>query len=166
MNPYTNPYAPPQSPELYAPPMDAPVDPTVVPDAIVEQLRGTRPWVIFLAIVGLLVSGLAVLGGFGVMAASALTVPKGKTDAMFLVIGGVAYVLFGAIYVLPSVGLLRYGTAIGVLMREPRMEKLAAALDRQRWFWKAVGIMTAVMIALYPIAIIVMIGVFALKAVK
>jgi hypothetical protein len=34
------------------------------------------------------------------------------------------------------------------------MERLGAALGHQRAFWKLIGIVTAVMVALYPIAII------------
>ncbi len=163
MNPYTNPYAPPQAGELYgAPPVDVAADPGLVPDAIVEQLRGTRPWVIFLAIVGFLFSGLLVLGGFGVTLMG-FVAPGGGKEPWVIVLAGVFYLVFGALYVLPSVGLLRYGTSIGTLIREPRMERLGAALDRQRWFWKLVGIMTAIMLALYPIGMIVLFVVVAAK---
>jgi hypothetical protein len=164
MNPYTNPYAPPQNTELYGAPVQAQGDPGVVPDSIVDKLRGTRPWVLFLAIVGFLCTGLIVLGGLGMMAMGA--VANRSSELLPLAGMGILYVLLGGLYVLPAVGLLRFATSISDLLREPRMERLGAALDNQRWFWKVVGIMTAVVLALYPIAIVVAVVAIAAKAVK
>jgi hypothetical protein len=168
MSQYANPYAPPASADPYGAlsgpaPDGAPVDGGAVPDAIVEHLRGTRPWVMFLAVIGFLGSGLIVLLGLGVAIAGAL----GTGSEIALMVGmGCGYVVLGGIYVLPAVGLVRYGTAIERLVRHPRMELLGAAIDQQRWFWKVVGIMTAVVIALYPIGIMVAGIVVAAKAIK
>jgi hypothetical protein len=162
MSQHANPYAPPTNVDYYGNPV-VPAGGGAVPDAIVEHLRGTRPWVIFVAIVGFLFSGLIVLAGLGMMVVGVL----GKASQTLVMVGmGCTYVVLGGIYVLPSVGLVRYGTTIGSLVQDPRMELLGAALDQQRWFWKVVGILTAIMVALYPIGVIVAVAVAAAKAVK
>jgi hypothetical protein len=160
MNPYTNPYAAPQTADVYGLPVDARVDGAVVPDAIVEPLRKTRPWVTFLAIVGFLFSGLAVLVGLGMIAAGVL---GGRRSELPMAGIGAFYLLFGVVDLFPSVGLLRYGSAIADLVRDPRTDRLRVALDHQRGFWKLVGIMAAVVIALYPVAIVVGVVAFALR---
>jgi len=165
MTPYTNPYAPPQSNDLYAPPV-APADVAgFVPEAIVEPLRATRPWVIFLAIVGFVFVGLAMFGGVAVILVG-LFAGTSKAEPFPMAALGAFYLVFGAVYALPCVGLIRYGTAIGALIREPRMEHLGVALNHQRWFWKVVGIMTAILLAMYPIAIIGVVVAVAAKGIK
>jgi hypothetical protein len=151
-----NPYAPPQSPDVGAPygyPSSEGTAP--VPDAIVEPLRATRPWVIFLAIVGLLFVGLMAMGGLGVMVMGAVADrAAGKNLPFPMWTLGFVYFALGAIYALPCVGLIRYASSIGSLVRNPSMDLLGKALHQQRWFWKVVGIMTAIIMALYPLVII------------
>ena len=147
-----NPYSP---PETHAPAMaESPVDdPADVPDHIVEHLRGTRPWVIFLAIVGFLGSGLMALAGLAMMVMAGTA----KIPAWV----GLIYFVFAGVCLVPAIYLVRYGSSIGRLLRDPRMERLGVALDTQRIYWKAVGIMCAVLIALYPIAIVIVVVVAA-----
>jgi hypothetical protein len=133
-----------------------------VPDTIVEQLRATRPWVIFLAIVGFLGSGLFGLIGLIFLAAGSVGPGGGKLPAAF----GLVYIVPAAIGVFPSVGLLRYGSAIGRLVRDPCLERLVLALGQQRSFWKLVGIITAVSMALYPILIVAMVAFVAVKGMR
>jgi hypothetical protein len=154
MNPYANPYAPPQA---HAGPMltdDLPAG-GAVSDAVVEPLRSTRPWVIFLAVLGFIGAGLMVVVGLAMLAMGRL-IPN--VPGAF----GLIYIALGAVYVFPSLHLLRYGSAIARLVRDPRTDLLAVALGHQRSFWKLVGIMTAVLLALYPIAIVVFV-VMAMK---
>jgi len=158
MNPY-NPYAPPQGPAAAAY-HDASAEVSLdgnVPDAIVEPLRKTKGWVTFLAVVGFIGTGLMGLVGLFMLGAGRLV--PGLPPAF-----GLIYLVLGAVYVAPSVLLIRYGSAIGRLVRDPRMERLVVALDHQRSFWKLIGVMTAVVIALYPVGIIVAVVVIAMKA--
>jgi hypothetical protein len=161
MSDFANPYLPPQAEHVVYPGVpDVLGDDAAVPDGIVEQLRGTRPWVTFLSVIGFLGAGLTGLGGFAAMVS-----PTFVKEGAGMAIGfGLIYLALGASYLWPSLGLLRYGSAIGDLIRDPRMEKLGVALDRQRSFWKLVGIMTAVMIALVPVSFVVAVAYFAAKA--
>lgn len=161
---YTNPYAPPQAPELY-PSAVAPsaADDAAVPDGVLEPLRATRPWVLFLAIVGFIGAGLMVLLGLAMLAMGGA---RGGPGAGMPAGIGLVYVVLAALYIWPSLHLLRYGSAITRLVRDPHMERLGVALGHQRSFWKLVGIMTAVVLALYPIGIVVAIALVAARAVR
>jgi hypothetical protein len=162
MNPYANPYAPPQAGYDFGPGAQAPAEAGGVPDTVVEQLRATRPWVLFLAIMGFLGSGLLGLVGLIFLAAGSVGPGGGKLPAAF----GLVYIVPAAIGVFPSVGLLRYGSAIGRLVRDPCVERLVVALGQQRAFWKLVGILTVVTIALYLLGIVTMIALFAVKGMR
>ncbi len=80
--------------------------------------------------------------------------------------GGCVYLVLGAFYIWPSLHLLRYGSAITRLVRDPHMERLGVALGHQRSFWKLVGIMTAVVVALVPVSLLVAFAFYAAKAVS
>jgi hypothetical protein len=146
MSNYENPYAPPQRTGYEGPPIAAREDEAAVPDHVLEKMRMTRPWVLFLAIVGFLASGLIMIVGVGVIGAAAFFEARGKGP---MLIGlGVVYTFMGGFYAVPPFGLARYASSIADLMREPRMDRLATALERQRWFWTVAGIFAAVLIVL------------------
>lgn len=71
---------------------------------------------------------------------------------------GLLYAAMGVFYLFPSIKLWKYGSAILRLMGTGSNADLVEALDQQRSFWKFVGIMILVMIALYIVAIIGAIG--------
>jgi hypothetical protein len=149
-DPLQNPYAPPQAAARGYGDIDAPLDTREVPDIVLAPLRATRPWVTFLAIVGFIGAGLLALGGLVVMGSGGMGTGSSRVTGWI----GLVYLVFGALYIFPSLHLLRFGSAIARLDRDPHMERLGAALGHQRAFWKLIGIVTAVMVALYPIAII------------
>ncbi|MFT3767907.1 MAG: hypothetical protein QM820_20855 [Minicystis sp.] len=153
---YDNPYLPPQSAGVDYSSGDAAPDSGEVPAPIVDLLRQTRPWVMFLAILGFIGTGLMALVGLGMLGMGKMgNLPAGV---------GFVYIVLAVIYLFPAVRLLRYASSIGLLLRDPRMERLRVAIESQKSFWKLVGIMTAIIVALYPIAIVI--GVFVAVAAK
>ncbi|MBW3600283.1 MAG: hypothetical protein KY475_23825 [Planctomycetes bacterium] len=145
-------------------PFSEPPNPYAAPDAdvrgagaawatplVVQALSQTRPWVLFLSILGFLVSGLMIVGGVfgGGAAAMGQMGPMGTMEAVIFVL----YVLFGVLYMVPSFFLLRYGQLISQFARDPTSQRLAEALKAQRSFWRFAGIMTAIVFALYCLAI-------------
>ncbi len=155
---YTNPYAPPQAHD-YQVNDDGPGDAGAVSEAVMEPLRRTRPWVLFLAIVGFIGTGLMGLFGLFALALGTSTAGAGVPAGM-----GLVYIVLAGVYVMPSLRMLNYASSIARLVRDPRTERLVVALDHQRSFWKLVGIMTAVVLALYPIAIVAGVVMFASRA--
>jgi hypothetical protein len=116
----------------------------------VEALRQTRPWVLFLAILGFIGSGLMILGGLCSGIALARLAGPGGVIMMILYVG------LGVVYLMPAVFLFRYGSRIGDYLRNRSETSLNAALNSQMSFWRLVGIMTIVMILLYIGLIVLM----------
>lgn len=144
-----NPYQAPQAPtyQSHAP---APGPGQEVPGTIVESMRGSRGWIMFLGILTVIGAGFLLLGGFGVMvAADRFGLPS------FI---GVAYLFAAAIYVLPAVFMLRFAGAIKKLTETGTMDSLDEACARSRDFWRLVGIMALVVMVLYFLAIFAAIG--------
>ncbi|MBK1825995.1 DUF5362 family protein [Haloferula rosea] len=154
----------------------SPSDPSLqshagVTPAMVEALRATKPWIRFCAILGFICTGFIFLAalfmglGGGVMAtslgsssSSGGAMPFAAMSAVFSIV----YVLMGLLYLFPSIKLWKYGSRIAELMSSQSSQDLEAALDAQRSFWKLVGILLAVFIALYiaVIGVVVVMGVF------
>ncbi len=76
---------------------------------------------------------------------------------------GVIYIIFGVIYFIPTFKLNQYASKIKLLVHAPSEKNLVEALDKQRSFWKVVGIFMILTIALYILAII---GIVAFEATK
>jgi hypothetical protein len=113
-----------------------------------EALRQTKPWVMFLGVLGFLGAGFLVLGGLAVVAVGLPGVPGGRAV-------GLGYLLGALLYVFPSLFLVRYSTAIGGVLSGGGMRALGEAMTQQKRFWRFVGIAAVVMMALYFVIILV-----------
>ncbi|MGH7239727.1 MAG: hypothetical protein ACREHG_06630 [Candidatus Saccharimonadales bacterium] len=124
----------------------------VVSESMLESLQGTRPWVKFLAILGFVISGIAVIAGlFFWSKFSHFPITPGQ-PAMPRFLGpafGIFYILMAIFfYVIPCLYLLRYGSAI-TRIPESGQAALEEALQQQKRFWKYMGIFAIVVLALY-----------------
>ena len=107
--------------------------------AMVAHLRATRPWVIFISILGFLGSGLMVFVGL-VLVLMGNWVPDedlGGIDGAFI---GVFYMLMSLLYFIPSVFLWKYGSAISRLLNRGGDVHMEQALRSQKLVWQLVGI--------------------------
>lgn len=127
-----------------------------VPQGAVEALRGTRPWVRLIAVLGflgaamLLVFGLVVLLGGGASMFGELGAGGGAA-----MIGlGLMYLLIGLLYFLPCLYLLRYAGRITRLVQGGGAATLVDALEQQRRFWRLVGIYAVAMLVLYGLVFV------------
>ena len=140
------------------PPMPVtPVMPDVISPAMVDALRGTRPWVRLLAILGFVGSVFMVLGG---LAVALLGVVPGASSTGPVVSAalGALYIGLAVLYVFPSLFLLRYARAIGAALDAPaKTAPIEEALRQQKSFWKFVGV--AVVIWLVCVVLAVAVGV-------
>lgn len=153
--------ADPQNP--YAAPVVAGMNPNVgvqhghaITQEIADSLRRTRPWVLFMAILG--VVGAAFMALLGV-----ILLVMGATDAAtraaaqlpFPTWGlGLVYLVLVPPYLWPSLKLLRYSSRIQEFVEHGGASRLAAALEAQRSFWKLVGIFVIATIALYALGVL------------
>ena len=122
-----------------------------VSEVVLAALYETRPWAKFLGVLGFVGVGLMVLLGLGVMVAG---FPSKAPGAL-----GLFYMLAAALYVYPSLCLVRYGSAISRLLDVPDQETLAAALMQQKSFWRFMGIATVVVMVLYGVVIGIAVGI-------
>jgi hypothetical protein len=118
-----------------------------VSDRTVAALRKTRPWVVLIAVIGLVFSGFMALASLVIMTEMAAA--------------GVAYLVMAGLYVLPAVALIRYGNAINKLMHGGGVAELEQALDAQASFWQIAGIYTLIGMVITVIGVI---GVIAVGA--
>jgi hypothetical protein len=117
----------------------------------IELLRQTRPWVWFLGVLGILGSVLMFCGsGFMFFGAGGVGGGPGNPLAFIAVI----YVIMALFYIVPSLMLIRYGQRISNLMAERSTYRLEMAIEAQRSFWRFLGIVIAVMIAIYLVIIV------------
>ncbi len=118
---------------------------------MITALRDTKPWLRFLSILGFVGCGLMVLAGLGVTIGSLVIT---GSDQGVMAIAGIAYLIFGAVFVVPPIQMHLYANTIASAVAAPSAPAVETALTRQHRLWKTVGIMMLVVIGLYLLAII------------
>ena len=133
-----------------------------VTDSMLDSLRKTRPWTLFLAILGFVFTGLGMLFGlFMILAggfAGDLPHQPGTPQFFGTAFGfgfGILYLIMSVfLYLLPCIILFRYGSAIGRIAGNDSQTAMEEALLRQKTFWKYIGILMIIVLALYVLLII------------
>lgn len=129
-----------------------------VPQGAVEALRGTRPWVLLLSILGFLFAALVFFAGLAVMlggGAFLMGVEGGDAASGGMMFGlGLVYLLLALLYLVPSLYLYRYASRIARMLGGGGAAALVEALEQQRRFWRLAGIVALVMIVLYVVALV------------
>lgn len=140
-----NPYA---SPAL-VPEVDAAGQTPAEPQKITARTRlaiaQTRPWVLFLSILGFVVGGITAVRGIGVMIGAIDT--RNSRGAEMLV-GGPWLLLCAVLYLALSRYLFRYARGIRGFDRRGEVGDLEHALMAQGSFWKLLGVALAVILVL------------------
>ena len=115
----------------------------------------------FLSILGFIGGGLMALATLfmGIGAAAGDDELFGGGDAPIVLAIAAFYAVAAGMYLLVSVLLFKYGRAIGFLVQFNRNQELEEALDAQRRFWKAMGVIAIVTMALMVVAMFVGVGV-------
>ena len=139
------PGAPASRPLSYATPS---MDTIPLTPGSLQMLRQTRPWVAFIA--GVLTVNcmlLLVLGAGGLAMASI----NGRHNALapFAI-----WILVGVINMIPTGYLRKFAARLRELSDSENPDSLQAALEAQKNFWHAAGILTAVVVALYAIVLL------------
>jgi len=139
-----NPYDPYKAPTAVdtAPVASAP---TAVPDSVVQLLGQTRPWVKLMAVLAFVVLGFSLLALLGFYLAAGAS----KTLTSFLPL-----LLMGSLYMPAALFLWRYADSIRQVQGGGGQAALESALRNQKSFWKYVGILACVMIALNGVALV------------
>lgn len=114
-------------------------------------LRETRKWTKFFAILGFIFIGLMVVMSIGMFAASSM-----MSAYTPFPMGGVAffYLIMIGLYFFPIYYLLQFSNKAKEALMSRSSQMLTEAMGYIKSHYKFVGIMTIVMLALYPIIII------------
>ena len=123
----------------------------VITPTVLSTLRQTQPWVRFLSVLGFVVSALMVLMGLGASVFAASALHGAHSGALFVFL---LYIPMGILYFIPSLFLFRYASCINALWTNRTVRHLEDALRAQKSFWKFVGILTLIVIALYFLAFV------------
>ena len=124
---------------------------------IIQALAGTKPWVRLCSIMGFIGAGFMILAGLMMMAGGAI---GGSSNSSMRGLGwmqtfmGVIYIALSVMYLFPSLKLWKYGTAIIRLMSSQSAADLEQALVEQRGFWKFVGIVVLIYLAIVALGLI------------
>ena len=130
--------------------------PSAVTATVLDHLRGTKPWVRFISVLGFICAALLVLVGLFMMAIGGMgsAIPgMEKLGKGFGVLLGGLYFLAALVYVFFSIPLYRYASAIQSMVQSRSTGALEQALAHQRSFWRRVGITTLVLLCIYVAAI-------------
>ena len=150
----SNPYSPPGDLAGRGPSAHVPSGPGNPTQSTVDLLSRTRPWTMFLSILGFIGGGLMALATLfmGIGAAAGDDELFGGGDAPVVLALAAFYAVATGMYLLVSVLLFKYGRAIGFLVQFNRNQELEEALDAQRRLWKAMGVIAIVFMALMVVA--------------
>jgi hypothetical protein len=119
---------------------------------IMKSLRATKPWTRLLSILGFIGTGLAILVGLGLMVGGNL-IPM-PPEAPPLAYLGIFYILTSVFYLVPSIWLSRYSSAIDSFLKRGESVHLGNAIAYQKSFWKFVGILALVSIVIAIVGIL------------
>lgn len=159
--------------DAYAPPRSVVRDVSggsgAMSERIVASLRKTRPWVLFIAILGFIFTALVVVASIpmflgGSMMGGLDTGVPGMPGTGFMVGMGVLYLLMGVIYFMASLYLLRYASAIKRAVTGLNASDLETALEAQASFWKLIGILSIVSIIVTLLFAVIGIGSLAMMS--
>lgn len=136
-----------------------------ITDTVINALKKTRPWVLFLAILGFFGAALTLLVGIAVVISSMMIGNLDGMDAEIAPFGsgmmigvGVLYAAMAVIYFMSALYLLRYAGAIKRLSSSLSVADLEAALEQQASFWKLIGILVLISIVLMVVMLLAGLG--------
>jgi hypothetical protein len=119
---------------------------------IMNSLRVTRPWTRFLSILGFIGTGLTVLTGLGIMVGGNFIPISPKAPPLIYL--GIGYILTSFLYLVPSIWLSKYSSAIDSFLKGGDAVQLGKAIAYQKSFWKFVGILVLVSIIIAVLGIL------------
>jgi len=108
---------------------------------VCRSLSGSRPWVLFIAILVFIYAALSLIGG-GVM-----LIQGARLQSTTTVASGVFAILFSILEAIGAFFLLLQSNRIGLLKHTRSDEHLVAVLEAARIFWVYVGILLIVLLA-------------------
>jgi hypothetical protein len=108
------------------------------------SLKSTVPWMRFLAILGMVITGFMVLGGLVAMA----KMPFGFIVFLF-------YLIIAAIVFFPQLYLLQYANSIKGFLESNNTTLLERAFEKQKSYWMYLGILLIIYLAIVVLFLLI-----------
>jgi hypothetical protein len=135
------------------PSMEAKVDENkAILNYMVNSLRATRPWTRLISILGFIGVAFSILAGIAMIIGRNFFPISDKAPPLAFL--GIIYMLTSVFYLVPSIWLSKYSSAISSFLKESDAIQLAKAIAYQKSFWKFVGITVLVFIVIAVLGII------------
>ena len=128
-----------------------------------SYLEEISKWTKFLSIVGFVLSGLMILGGFSAMSFDT-DIFGNVAEALpmaLIAVYGIMYIVIGLFYFIPCMFLFKSSTAMKSALQNNDNIQLEESLKKHKSFFKFIGITTLIMLGLYAIGIVFAIIFFA-----
>jgi hypothetical protein len=119
---------------------------------MINSLRATRPWTRLLSILGFVAVAFTIFAGIGMIVGRSFISFSDKAPPVAYL--GIIYILTSVFYLVPSIWLSKYSSAISSFLKESDATQLAKTLAYQKSFWKFVGISALVLIVIVVLGII------------
>ena len=119
--------------------------------SMVDSMRSTRPWTMFLSVLGFIGAGLFLIIGIVMLFMRALPRQDAQLANAFM---GVMYIVFAVVYCFPSLYLFKYSNFVKLFYQSKNEGHLESALSYQKSFWKFVGILSIITIVISILGII------------
>ena len=128
-----------------------------VTDQMINSMRSIKLWTKFLSIMGFIGTGFIVLLGIFVLLVGSL-LPQAQ-GAKIPTAMGLLYILCSFIYIIPSLYLFKYSSALGRFLENKRESEMDSAFSHQKSFWKFMGILCVIGMILAIVGIIAAIAI-------
>ena len=129
-----------------------------------KSMRATWPWTRLLSVLGFIGTGLTILAGLAMIVGESFIPVSEKSPPLLIM--GILYILSSVIYLIPSIWLAKYSTAISAFLKAGDAIELGKAIAYQKSFWKFIGILALVSIALTLLGIVAAILIPALLSLR
>ena len=117
-----------------------------------NALRGTRPWTRLISILGFVAVAIMILAGIGLLL-NRKFFPMSEDTPPLMLIGTINFAV-SILYLIPSVWLYKYSSAISRFLKGGGAIELGNALIYQKSFWKFVGILTLISLVIAALGLL------------
>ena len=139
--------------DAYDPGPDGPVDKNrAILNYIKKSLRATRPWTRLLSVLGFIGTALIILAGIAMFVGKEFIPMSEKAPPLAFM--GIFYIVASVFYLVPSIWLSKYSSAITAFLNAGDALELGKAIAYQKSFWKFVGILALISIAVAVLGIV------------
>jgi hypothetical protein len=139
--------------DAYDPGPDGSVDKSkAIHNYIKKSLRATRPWTRLLSVLGFIGTALIILAGIAMIVGKGFIPMSEKAPPLAFM--GIFYIMASVFYLVPSIWLSKYSSAITAFLDAGDALELGKAIAYQKSFWKFVGSLALVSIAVAVLGIV------------